>query len=498
MQSIPNILAGTIQRHASLSPGKLALHCAGQDTSYAALWAQVQQACAGLQAMRVRRGDRVAWLGLNDPAMLVLLFALARIGAILVPLNYRLAAAEQQAILTHAGASLLVRDQYHADAAQALANACGMTVAPAMALLAGNGEGAGTPADDADDAPVLLVYTSGTTGRPKGALHTQAALLANCAIATQMQEIGPLDHVLSALPLFHVGGLCIQTLPALHAGASVTLHPRFDAQSWLADVQLRKPDLSLLVPAALRAVLEHPHWPGADLSSLRLLVTGSSIVPTAMIDAVHRRGVPVGQIYGSTETGPATLCLGREDAMAQVGAAGKPGPDVEVRLVDQQGSDVAPGAVGEIWVRAPNLMSGYWRDPGHADFCAGWFHSGDLARQDEAGFYYMVGRCRDMIISGGENIYPAEIENVLATCADIVELAVLGQADARWGEVVVAVIVKRPLATLDAAAVLGLLEGRVARYKMPRRVLFCDELPKTALGKVQRAVLRDWVAAQEP
>ena len=498
MQSIPSILADTIRRHASLTPGKLALHCAGQDTSYAALWTQVQQACALLHGAGVRHGDRVAWLGLNDPAMLVLLFALARIGAILVPLNYRLAAAEQQAILSHAGASLLVVDPHYADAAQALVDGAGIPLVPAMALLTGNDDRDAASTDVDDDAPVLLVYSSGTTGRPKGALHTQAALLANCAIATQMQELGPLDHVLSALPLFHVGGLCIQTLPALHAGASVTLHPRFDAQSWLADVQLRKPELSLLVPAALRAVLEHPHWPGADLSSLRLLVTGSSIVPTAMIDAVHRRGVPVGQIYGSTETGPATLCLGREDAMVRVGAAGKPGPGVEVRLVDQQGSDVAPGAVGEIWVRAPNLMSGYWRDPGHADFCAGWFHSGDLARLDEAGFFHVVGRCRDMIISGGENIYPAEIENVLSTCAEIGELAVLGQADARWGEVVVVVIVKRPGATIDAAAVWGLLEGRVARYKMPRRVLFCDELPKTALGKVQRALLRDWVAAQAP
>ena len=451
-----------------------------------------------LHAAGVRYGDRVAWLGLNDPAMLVLLFALARIGAILVPLNYRLAAAEQRAILSHAGASLLVVDQNYAEAAHALVDGAGIPLVPATALLAGSFDRDAASADAVDDAPVLLVYTSGTTGQPKGALHTQAALLANCAIAARMQELGASDHVLSTLPLFHVGGLCIQTLPALHAGATVTLHPRFDAQAWLADVQLHKPDLSLLVPAALRAVLEHPHWPGADLSSLRLLVTGSSIVPAAMIDAVHLRGVPVGQIYGSTETGPATLCLGREDAMLRVGSAGKPGPGVDVRLVDQQGSDVAPGAVGEIWVRAPNLMSGYWRDPGHPDFCAGWFHSGDLARQDEAGFFHVVGRYRDMIISGGENIYPAEIENVLARCAEIAELAVLGQADAQWGEVVVAVIVKRPQATLDAAAVLRLLDGRVARYKMPRRVLFRNELPKTALGKVQYGVLREWVAAQAP
>ena len=489
-------LADTLRRHALLSPGKLALHCDGQDTSYCALWAQVQQACVGLRAARVGQGDRVAWLGLNDPAMLVLLFALARCGAILVPLNYRLAAAEQQAILSHAGTSLLLYDQFHAAAAQVLAGSGPLACMSATALVAGNGDDADAAPDAADDAPVLLVYTSGTTGQPKGALHTQSALLANCAIAAQMQELGPLDHVLSALPLFHVGGLCIQTLPALYAGATVTLHPRFDAQAWLTDVQTRKPDLSLLVPAALRAVLEHPLWPGADLSSLRLLVTGSSIVPTALIDAVHRRGVPAGQIYGSTETGPATLCLGREDAMAHVGAAGKPGPGVDVRVVSEQGNDVAAGMVGEIWVRAPNLMAGYWREPGHPDLRDGWFHSGDLGRLDAAGFYHVVGRSRDMIISGGENIYPAEIENLLAACSDITELAVVGQTDTRWGEVVVAVIVQRADAALDTAAVLRLLDGRVARYKMPRRVLFRDELPKTALGKVQRSALRAWVDAQ--
>ncbi len=344
-----------------------------------------------------------------------------------------------------------------------------------------------------DDAPVLLAYTSGTTGQPKGALHTQCGLLWNCINATHAQDLGCTDHVLTVLPLFHVGGLCIQTLPALHAGACVTLHSRFQAGAWLADVARRRPSLSLMVPAALRAVLDHPDFEATDLSSLKLLVAGSSVVPVALIAAFHARGVPVGQVYGATETGPVSIYLRRAQALRYPGCAGGAGLHVEVRLVDSQGREVEAGTVGEIWIRAPNLMRNYWNDPANPAFRDGWFHSGDLARVDENGLYWVVGRSKDMIISGGENIYPAEIENLLAGSPEIAEAVVVGQGDATWGEVAVAVVVRRPDSTLDEAGVMRLLDGRIARYKLPRRVLFRDDLPRTALGKVQKAELRDWL-----
>jgi len=487
-------LAQIIERHAQFSPRQVALSFAGEEITYPALWQRIQRAAIVLQAAGVQPGDRVAWLGLNDPAMLVLLFALARIGAILLPLNHRLAAPEHAAIVAHADVGLLVSDGTHAAAAVALARAQGCNLLPAVELSAGD-HASTLPWTDESASPVLLVYTSGTTGRPKGVLHTQAGLVWNCVISNHAHELTQNDHVLSALPMFHVGGLCIQTLPALHAGATVTLHARFDAAAWLADVRQRRPTLSLMVPATLRAVLAHPDFATSDLSSLKLLVAGSSTIPVSMIAALHARGVPVGQVYGATETGPVSIYLRREDAMDRPGSAGKAGLHVEVRLVDGAGEPVATGEVGEILVRGPNLMSGYWKDADNPAFAQGWFHTGDLACWDETGFYKVVGRSRDMIISGGENVYPAEIENLLADCPKVAEAAVLGQPDSQWGEVVVAVIVKTPGADLDAAQVMQLFEGQLARFKHPKRILFCDALPKTALGKVQKAGLLERLGA---
>ncbi len=336
---------------------------------------------------------------------------------------------------------------------------------------------------------MLLVYTSGTTGQPKGALHTQAGLLANCATSVEAHQFTRNDHVLTALPLFHVGGLCIQTLPALYAGAQVTLHARFDAGAWLADVQSLRPTTSLMVPATLRGVIEHADFAQADLSSLRQISAGSSSIPVALIDAFHQRGIPVCQVYGATETGPVSICLARADAMAHVGSAGRAAPSVEVRLLDELGAQVKPSGIGEICLRAPNLMREYWRDPENPAFQDGWFHTGDLAYCDADGFYRVVGRSKDMIISGGENIYPAEIENILTECFWVAEAAVVGLPDNQWGEVAVAVIVKKPDSLWDASDVMALFDGRLARYKQPRHVVFCDSLPKTVLGKVQKPQL---------
>ncbi|MES2688213.1 MAG: AMP-binding protein [Pseudomonadota bacterium] len=489
-------LASVVQRHAQLSPDKLALHHEGCDITYAQLWRRIEAATVVLHAAGIRPGERVAWLGLNHPDVLVLLFALARIGAILLPLNYRLAAPEHAAILAHAGVSLLVADPAHRETGVALVAQAGCVLLRADELAGPRLASQQIELAGSAESPVLLVYTSGTSGQPKGVLHSQSGLVWNCVISTHAHDLVPEDHVLSTLPMFHVGGLCIQTLPALHAGASVTLHSRFDAGAWLADVADRRPSLSLLVPATLRAVIEHPAYAATDLSSLRMLATGSSTIPSSMIAAFHARGVPVGQIYGATETGPVSIYLRREEAMQRAGSAGRAGLHTEIRLMDEWGQPVAAGQVGEVWVRGPNLLCAYWKDPDNLAFVDGWFHTGDLARCDESGFYEIVGRSKDMIISGGENVYPAEIENLLADCPMILEAAVVGEPDVRWGEVVVAVVVRKPGAELDAAQVLQLFDGRLARFKHPKRIVFCDALPKTALGKVQKAGLLASLAGQ--
>ncbi len=493
-------LSRIIERHAQFAPAKTAIHFQERDIAYAELWHRIDAATHGLAArLGVRKGDRIAFLGYNHPEMVVMLFALARLGAMLVPLNFRLAPPEHRVILDHADVTaVMVEPDFFAHCA-AIRSArpelrrVALSDAPQgwldwRAIAAPGARPAEIAGEDAD--PVLIVYTSGTTGAPKGAVHTQAALLWNMICSTHYHDLTAADHVLTVLPMFHVGGLCIQTLPALHAGATVTVEPRFDPGRWIDAVAQRRPTLSLLVPATMKALLAHPQWPKADLSPLRMLCTGSSIIPESMIQAFFERGVTMTQVYGSTETGPVSIYLRAEDARRKAGFAGKAGLHVEIRLVDGEGRDVPPGRVGEIWVRALNLMQGYWRDPDNPSFRDGWFRSGDLAYQDEEGFYKVVGRSKDMIISGGENIYPAEIENILAECDDILEAAVVGVEDAKWGEAVVAAIVRRAGSALDEAAVMKLLEGRIARYKQPRRVAFLEALPKTALGKVQKPEVR--------
>ena len=415
------------------------------------------------------RGDRVAYLGYNEPRMLVLLFALARAGAILVPLNWRLTAAEHRAILADCAPRYLVAEKEFA----AHAGTLGVPLQPPAAAAPCAVDGA-----DADD--VLIVYTSGTTGRPKGAVLTQSALMWNALNGIHAHDLGQADHVLTALPMFHVGGLNNQTLPALLAGATVTLHRRFDPALWLADVAARRPTVSLLVPATIQAVISNPAWAGTDLSSLKMLNAGSMVVPDSLIRAFHARGVPVGQIYGCTETAPIATVLLKEDAERKLGSAGKPAPHCEVRLVE-----------GEVQVRGPNVMRGYWNDPKATEGAfapGGWFRTGDLGRLDEEGFLWIMGRSRDVIISGGENVYPAELENVLADCPAIAEAAVVGVADPKWGEAACACIVRRD--SLDEAAVLALFRERLAKFKHPRRVVFLDALPRNAMGKVLKVELK--------
>ena len=474
-------LSRFIERWAQHAPARTALHFQGVDLSYAQLWARTERATRGLAGLGIARGDRIAFLGYNHPEMLVLLFAAARLGALLVPLNWRLTAHEHRAILADCDPKALFHEAGFAEHASALPSATriglGAALPEADPLLAGQ-----------DDDEVLIVYTSGTTGAPKGAVLSQSALLWNGFNSIHAHDLRQDDHVLSPLPMFHVGGLNNQTLPALLAGATVTLHRRFEPGLWLADVAMRRPTLSLLVPATMQAVIAHPDWTKTDLSSLRLVNTGSMVVPESLIRVFHARKVPIGQIYGATETAPLATVLMAHDAHAKAGSAGKPALHCEVRIVDS-----------EVQVRGPNVMRRYWNNPeatGAAFTAEGWFRTGDLGRWDDDGFLWIAGRSKDVIISGGENIHPAELESVLADCDAIAECAVIGVEDPKWGEAACAVIVRKAGASIDEAGVLALFAGRLARYKHPRRVVFTDSLPKNAMGKVQKFELRKALEAQ--
>ena len=488
-------ISSWLERHADFSPDRTALHFEGRDHSWGALGRDMRRLAGALSALGIGRGDRVAHLGLNNPLFLVLLFACARLGALLVPLNWRLAAPEHAVVLADAEPKLLIHDATFAAAVARLDAARTLSLADLAALIAEAPEREPDPSLSSE-APLLLVYTSGTTGRPKGAVLTQHALFWNAVNSMLMHDLTSDDHVLTTLPMFHVGGLNIQTVPALHAGALVTLHARFEPGATLHAIAERRPSLAVLVPAQLSAMIEHPAWAATDLSCLRAITTGSSIVPTPLIEAVHARGVPVIQVYGSTETAPIVIYQTRREAFLSVGSCGKPALHCEARIVDADGKDVKRGACGEILIRGPNVTTGYWRNAAAtaAALRDGWFHTGDIGHVDERGYYYIDERKNDVIISGGENIYPAEVEAVLLRDPRIAEAAVVARPDPRWGEVPVAVIVLRPKAEMSESDVLALFRDRIARFKQPRHAVFVASLPKNALGKVLRYELRRSVA----
>ena len=258
------------------------------------------------------------------------------------------------------------------------------------------------------------------------------------------------------------------------------LHPRFEPGAWFDAVAEWRPTTTLLVPAVMRALVEHPRWPQADLSSLKFVNSGSQILPRHLIDAFHARGVPVAQVYGCTESGPVSIVLRPDEALAHAGHSGRPALGVQVKLA----------ADGEVLLKAANLMRGYHREAESAFDADGWFHTGDLARLHDDGCYELVGRSKELIISGGENIHPAEIENLASAWPGVAEAAVVGLGDERWGEVPVLVIVPQPGATVDLDALRASFDGHLARYKHPRRIVLRADLPRTALGKVQRPALQ--------
>jgi fatty-acyl-CoA synthase len=505
-------LCSLIERNAAFTPDKPAIVFEGEILSYAAFSARIEQmACALKAEFGVNRGDRVAILSLNRPDYLVLLYACARLGAILVPLNWRLAVAEQLFILSDATAKVLALEQAFAEILPALENnlpdtgIIGLNFTPprgrALNLLLAQAHGDGRNSHVDLSCPLLIVYTSGTTGRPKGAVLRQDALLWNGVMSQHMHNLTSRDHVLTVLPFFHVGGLNIQTTPALHHGATVTIHPRFTPDAALAAIERERPTLTVLVPATIQALTEHPDWASTDLSSLKAISTGSTIVPPHLIERFVARGVPVLQVYGSTETCPVAIYTRLGGDLSRVGSTGLPGVCCEAVVIDDSGIELPPNTPGEIAVRGPNVFSEYWckEEATREVLHQGWYRTGDIGRRDTDGYFWVHDRKKNLIISGGENVYPAEVERVLLEHRDVVECGVIGRPDPRWDEVPVAYVIKRAGSSVEAENLKAHVLAQLARFKVPRDIVFVDDLPRTALGKVQHFMLRqlaETVAAQ--
>ena len=470
-----------LTNHRIHTPDKVALRCEGRAWSYAELDAWVRGLASGLvETYGLRRGDRVAFLGRNSAPEVALFFAAARLGLIVVPLNWRLTSEELAFVTENAGARVLVYGAGEEGLATSVAERAGVALCREDQLPKGD-----LPIEPAAlTDPFLIVYTSGTTGRPKGAVHTQEAVLWNALTSIHAHEFTPNDHVLNVLPLFHVGGINIQMMPIFLIGGTVTLHPGFDPTQVIQALTSEEVTSTVCVPAMMQALMAMPGWDNAQFPSLRLLNTGSTDVPVEILKAVNARGIPMVQVYGATETGPVSTYQRASEALSTIGSIGRPGAHVQVRIVGPDGQDCATDVPGEIWVKAPNNFSHYWRDPKATAAAVedGWFKTGDIARRDAGGLLWFAGRSKHVIISGGENIYPAEIERLLAPIQGLTEVAVVGRPDGRWGEVPVVVCVVSDDG--PTASDIHLACAPIAKFKRPKDIVFVDALPRNALGKV--------------
>ncbi|MFG3333053.1 long-chain fatty acid--CoA ligase [Streptomyces tendae] len=496
-------------RRARKTPERTAVVHQDTELTYRELYERVLRLAHALRALGVDRGDRVAYLGPNHPAFLETLFAAGMLGAIFVPLNSRLTAPELTYQLTDSGSTVLVHSAGHtATAAQASAGADGavrhrITLGTAgegalgyEELLAGGGTGRLDEAVAPDD-PCIIMYTSGTTGRPKGAVLTHANITWNSVNVLVDTELGGDEVTLVVAPLFHTAGLGMTCLPTLLKGGRVVLLESFEAAQVLDVIERRRVTYMFGVPTMYDAMAAQPRWAEADLSSLRSLNCGGAPVPTRTIETYLARGLTFSQGYGMTEASPGVLFLDREQSSAKAGSAGVPHFFTDTRIALPDGRDADPGEPGEVLVQGPNVMRAYWRRPEEtaAAFTDdGWLRTGDVARTDDDGYAYIVDRVKDMFVSGGENVYPAEVEDALLGHPSVAECAVVGVPDAVWGEVGHAVVVLAGGARADASEILAHLRGRLAKYKIPKTLVFAPELPRTASGKIVKPAVRETYA----
>ncbi len=472
--------------------------------TYGELSERIERLTDALAARGVSAGQRVAYLGNNHPSLLEVFFATANLGAIFVPLNTRLAGPEIEFMLENSAAKTLVFQSDLRDLARAGSWATGVS---RLIMVGGEAEheledyeqviASGTAgavpdlAVDLDD-PALILYTSGTTGHPKGAVLTHGNLTWNTFNVFVDYGVSPGERVLLISPMFHVASLTNGALTVLLQGGTVVLHKKFDPGHVLATIEREGITMLAGVPTTYQMLQEHEAWQTTDLSSLQRLTCGGSAVPERTMEAYAERGLGFSMGYGMTETSPSATALPAHMAQHKIGSSGIKHFFTDVKVVDTEGRALPPGEIGEIWISGPNVIREYWRRPEATSeaIVDGWLRSGDLGYFDDDGYLFVTDRLKDMIISGGENIYSAEVEAVIMEFSQIAGTALIGVPDEKWGEVPLAVVQLRDDERLDADTIVDHLAGRLARYKVPKRIVFVDEFPRTASGKIRKADLR--------
>ena len=495
-----------LSKWARVEPRKPALIdvATGRAVDYAELNDRANRAAALLrERFGVGFGDRVAVIGANRLEQVDLFFAVAKLGAVLVPINWRLAAEETAYVLGDCEPTVLLFGEDVAPKVDAVDRQvwAGPSlpfdgVAPSYATLLAEADRGSVVTEAVDaDTPAMLLYTSGTTGRPKGAVLTHGTITWNAINTSTGWDLRGDDVTITHTPLFHTGGWNVLTLPLLHRGATVVLADRFDPDQTLDAIGRYGVTVLFAVPTMFQMMLDSVRFETADLSPVRFFISGGAACPVPLIEAWQAKGVVFKQGYGLTEVGPNCFVLHERDAVRKAGSVGFPTIHLDTRIVDGEGHEVGPDQVGELQLRGPTVCAGYWRNRA-ATVCAmrgDWFATGDLFRQDAEGYHYVVGRLKEMFISGGENIYPAEVERVLYEVPAVVEAAVVPQPDERWGEVGHAYVALGPVngsSHPTPESILDHCRRHLARYKVPKALTVLPELPKGASGKIQKLDLQ--------
>lgn len=492
-------------RRARTQAGRPAITANGRTWTFAEVEQDTSRIAAALRERGVAKGDRIAYMGLNSYDFLAVLFATAKLGAVFVPLNTRLAPPEVEYILGDCRPKIFFWDHPFGDIIEAVSfgdepiEAISVGAASNSSTLGAlrGPEGASVPSVDEEvalDDLFMIQYTSGTSGHPKGVMVTHGNITWNTMNCIIDSNNGTDSVALVMAPMFHSGSLNMVVLPTFVKGGHALLEARFDPGRALQLVESERVTFFFGVASMYVELMQHSAWESTDLSSLEQLSTGGQGMPEAMLRRLEARGLRVANGYGLTETSPGLTYLGVADAFDKLGSVGGPHFFCEVKVVDSNGEEAAPGQAGEIIARGPNVTPGYFRNP-EATTAAftpqGWLRTGDLGHFDEDGYLTIVDRVKDMIISGGENIYPAEVEQAIYAHPSVAEAAVVGVPDERWGEVGKAVVTLRPGTALTEAGLLEFLGTRIARYKLPKSVQVVDALPHTASGKILKRRVRE-------
>ena len=504
MSNTPEIGLGyTILRRAELSPERKALTFEGKTSTFGEFGQRIRKLAALLRAGGVCRGDRVGYIGLNHPVFLEALYACSCLGAIFVPLNFRLTGPEMRYIANNAGIHTMLADNGLVSLVDQERDnlVCQRYISieddaanwePLEALMADSQPLQLIEQVDADEV-AFIMYTSGTTGLPKGAMLTHGNLFWNSANSAYGEDFMG-TTTLTCAPLFHIGGLNVTTLPSLARGIEVVLIRSFDAGEVLAALEKYQVSTMFGAPTMFLMMSQHENFATTDLSHIGAFVVGGAPVPVPLIHLYSERDVLFCQGYGLTETSPFATMLETSMALEKVGSAGRPPMFTAVRIVDSGNNPLPAGEHGEVCVRGPNVLKGYWNRPeATADAIdpQGWFHSGDIGYFDDQGYLFLCDRVKDMVISGGENVYPAEVESILYGHSAVIEVAVIGLPDEKWGEAVTAVAVVKEGSTLELEELREFAAQSLAKYKLPSRLYFLDQLPRNPAGKVQKFKIKE-------